>query len=277
VLLVVIAKPVIREYGEYRRTMPFISITGTEHVDPDSLPRGLILTEDYLAQFEGLPCLASKLENIRQNIPIWNAFIDSAWNQADGLTIDLLMQEHASELTPVSKGIERSQHAIEKILERERYSVVGFEGNDIPKINEASLRTYTRNLMSSLGLSPIEGDVVAITRDYIAQNGGTRYAQRHPDVHLFGCEAESLLSANSCFVYSFKGLRYARGQDPLMDNLVDALEFCRSEMALAKTILELHRLGETRGAIIIGSYHGPAMEGMMKLLRIRGTIYNTAR
>jgi hypothetical protein len=274
ITLAFLVKPVHNWYSESRLTTPFIEIREGQPEPKEPLPRELLCTAEYLGQFSSHSCLDVPIRDIVKQLSVYNDTLASAWEQAKGLEIDVILQEHHSADGAISPMVERSQRAIEHILDWGRYSVVAMEGNDLSEITEEGLFHLQRAFVDARGIRVGDVEVRNMVSWYIETNGVTRYARSHPDVHIFGCEMRSLLDAHACFV---TGMGYRPGQDSLLDNLAMVLSFSRSQMALAKTILELRASGQKRAAIVIGALHGPEIEAMLRKLKIRSDMYLTTR
>lgn len=258
-------------YGDHLRTTP-VSVLSGDAIPNDSLPNATLLDSAYLSQFVSDPCLSGPIQDIIRKMPKWNQLVANAWGQADGLEIDVILQEHQDLDGTVTPSIRRSQSAIKSILEREGYLVVGMEGTDLMQITLETMFKHQKKFVRDLGLHIPDRDVREMVATYFESNGGTRYVTRHPEAVIFGCDAESLLTAHGCFLTpAYTDLR---GR-PVHENLRTVLGVTRSQIALVKTILMLRHHGQTRGVIIIGSFHRPELEFFLRMLHIKSKVYDT--
>ncbi|MFA6198384.1 MAG: hypothetical protein WC734_04525 [Patescibacteria group bacterium] len=244
-------------------------------VPADTAKAAFLPDSAFLAQFCNLDDLRAPLQNCIRNLPAWHQLVRQTWNETLGLQIDVILQEHldASGRTDPTERMARSQAAIQLILEREAYPVIGMEGCDLTRIDGESQYQLLRAFYQKRGLPlPAEEEMRGRVSMFMQSNGGTRYALEHRNTLVFGCEVESLLTAEGVFV---EGKLDQYLSDPYINNLLTVLGASRSVMAVATTIRTLRAQHQTRGVIIFGAAHEPDLKFILRSLGIRSKFYNT--
>lgn len=259
---------------QHQRTTPRYVLNGPM-VPADTARAAFLPDSAFLAQFCNLDDLRAPLRNCIRNLPAWHHLVRQSWNTADGLQIDVILQQHmdASGRTDPTESMARSQAAIQLILEREAYSVIGMEGCDLARIDSESQYQMLRAFYLKRDMPlPSEEEMRGRVSMFMQSNGVTRYSLSHRTTLAFGCEVESLLTAEGVFVVG-KLDQYL--SDSYINNLLTVLGASRSVMAVATTIRTLRARHQTRGVIVFGAAHEPELKFILRSLGIRSKFYNT--
>ena len=184
-------------------------------------------------------------------------------SQLETYQVDLIGQWHWQhhETAEEHQKMLISQKRVAALLDSLRYEVIGSEGMPYQLITRQSISAEVRDVLSQKyhGLAPLGAFDDAIWY-WLQTEGAYQYIWRHKHTHVIGFEDQSLLDLGSQ-IYTIRDhqedlvklMRSGHHMDYL--NLTVALRQVRTEVALAQVILELHRLQQHRGVVILGIAH----------------------
>lgn len=217
--------------------------------------------ESDVARFCTDSLIGQPARRVEYQLPKYQQLLATAdsLSQFDHYRIDLIGQWHwqQNQNAVEKKKMYQSQRRVFKLLDSLQYQVVGTEGMSVNPITINMLRDTVVCLMKQAGQVTTPDAVNFMLGSWIRTDGAFQYLQLHPDIRLVGYEDEALMELTHRYyqlLHSPAGLHFlSRAQE--FQDLGIAIRQARTEIALARMIVELHQANLRCGVIVMGIAH----------------------
>ncbi len=203
-------------------------------------------------------------------LPDFEQVLTTAYQSADNhLSLNVILMTHATINSPdghvvVFQKAMDSQNRIREILEATKPDIVGFEGDYSDRVNFQSLLAHivdtNREFNRVIPMASAQG----MLAQWTSHDGALQYLQSHPEAKLTGTEDQSLYALAMMLELNDRN-----------NPLLPCLDRLRSELGLAKTILQLKRNNLFHGAVIPGTDHEADYRDILSHLPIQATFSYT--
>ncbi len=245
---------------------------------PPPFPSAFLEAKEKLMPFKDDEKLGEAVKRLLTLLPVYEEEVKAAIRYSDGLTIDLILQDHGSDIGLDPNGLNpvyRSQARIYKLLKEKGWGVVAVEGFDLPHITIATVvAAITEEFQKNGQTLTLEEATQMVINDF-PKTGVMRYLHEQSDVFVFGAEFQPLNRVHHIVVEELERAMVQPNQGLRFLAINDGLSHLRSEVAVAKTIHQLHRSQKKRAAIIIGYAHQKDVVEILRSLNVRCDVYNT--
>ncbi len=279
--------------------LAFLAVSGGGgKIQPDAVQQTSLETgndmKSVIAEFEQIlvagefhaqPKIGNTALEIKEKIPSYLKLLADLKKDAHGMQIDFIFMAHGIPSSDSEKRVTlKSQEIVLKILEQERYELIGYEGSSAEKVTVDSLASEAGEIIANyfcrldphMTALPAHNAIVEAIRRNLQFDSVIAFGEKNPEANIIGME-DPILHRYHAALLGFVGGRYQTTPEwQKMDEMLHLrVSETRSIVALSKMVARMKKDGKTRAVIVIGTSHAEGMRMNSAELKLRSRFFTT--